>query len=61
MRPAAGAALLLGSVLAVGSAAAAEKLAPELVLAGKLNNKPVYLEDFRGYLTVLCFYDDDLS
>jgi hypothetical protein len=61
MRRTAGAALLLGSLLAVGSAGAAEKLAPELLLAGKINNKPIYLEDFRGYLTVLCFYNDDSS
>jgi hypothetical protein len=56
-----GAALLLGSVLAAGSVTAGEKLAPELTLAGTLNNRPIHLEDLRGQVTVFCFFDDSAS
>jgi len=56
-----GAALLLSSVLAAGSATGSEKLAPELPLAGTLNNRPIYLEDLRGQITVFCFFDDSAS
>jgi hypothetical protein len=56
-----GAAFLLGSVLAAGSAAGSETLAPELPLAGTLNNRPIHLEDLRGQITVFCFFDDSVA
>ena len=51
---------LLAGMLATVSAAAADKPAPELPIAGSTAG-PVYLEDYRGLITVLCFFDDDCS
>ena len=54
-------ALAVGSLLGVGSAAAGEKLAPELPVAATSTGQPFALEDLRGQLTVLVFYDDGAS
>jgi cytochrome oxidase Cu insertion factor (SCO1/SenC/PrrC family) len=54
-------ALALGSLLGAGSAAAGEKLAPELPTAATGTGQPFSLEDLRGQLTVLVFYDDTAS
>ncbi|HOX06771.1 MAG TPA: hypothetical protein PK280_10230 [Planctomycetota bacterium] len=52
-----GVALMLG-MLATATAYAADAPAPELPVAGS-GSGPVYLEDYRGLITVLCFFDDD--
>ncbi len=51
---------LVAGMLATASAAAADKPAPELPAAAS-STGPVYLEDYRGLITVLCFFDDDCS
>jgi hypothetical protein len=51
---------LMAGVLATASARAADGPAPELPVAGN-SGVPVYLEDYRGLITVLCFFDDDCS
>ena len=35
--------------------------APELAILQWAGGKPLYLEDFRGQVTVLCFFNDDSS
>ena len=51
---------LLAGVLATATALAADKPAPQLPVASS-SAGPVYLEDYRGLITVLCFFDDDCS
>ncbi len=55
-----GSVALVAGVLATASAWAADGPAPELPVAGNSGSQ-VYLEDFRGLITVLCFFDDDCS
>ena len=53
---------LIGAALvALCGAAAAQEAAPELPVADWSKSGPVSLEDFRGQLTVLVFYDDNES
>jgi hypothetical protein len=54
-----GMAVALGTLLAV-SAGAGEAAAPELPLAGWVGNA-LSLEDLKGQVVALVFYDDNLS
>ncbi len=51
---------LMAGMLATASATAADQPAPELPVAGTTGG-PVYLEDYRGLITVLLFFNDDCS
>jgi hypothetical protein len=51
---------LMAGLLATACAAAADNPAPELPVAGNTGG-PVYLEDYRGLITVLGFFDDDCA
>jgi hypothetical protein len=51
---------VLAALLGAASASAADKVGPEIPVAANLKGE-VYLEDLRGLVTVLCFFDDDCS
>lgn len=53
-------ALMAGASLVASAASAGEKAAPEIALAGSTQGF-VPLEDLKGQITVLCFYDDSSS
>jgi hypothetical protein len=40
---------------------AADNPAPQLMLAATSNGTPIFLEDYRGLITVFCFFDDSYS